>query len=377
MKKVILAIGGLLISIQLVSFVYADTITLKSGTKITGKIIGQTAEYVKIDFRGSQLTYYLKDIAKIETDANLKQEKNFQKLVLEKDYDQIIAYAEQVLSLPYADYDSAYKIKILDILANSYLLKQNYQKALELFGELKDNYLSFIGSADISQDDKYALVKEAVGVYTLIIYNNVVNGDIDVAKAALDECLEFSDRQLADKKIPEKAREAINIQLFDLKGKNIIEAWSRDKDKIKGTLLSGASFALKVASEVKRGDSLVDLWNLNEEHAVGIFRIIIQNYKIYFSDNSETPQIFSDFLDPITLENEKAAIDSQGNIESQGYEFIYHPNISANTVKVTARPIFPGFTARKYYVYENEILVEDSNKNGQVDADEEEENRIE
>ena len=43
----------------------ADTITLKSGQKIEGKIIERTDKYVKVDFQGVFLTYYQEEISSI------------------------------------------------------------------------------------------------------------------------------------------------------------------------------------------------------------------------------------------------------------------------------------------------------------------------
>lgn len=45
---------------------YAETIVLKSGKTIEGKIIEKTDEYIKIDFFGVALTYYLSDIESID-----------------------------------------------------------------------------------------------------------------------------------------------------------------------------------------------------------------------------------------------------------------------------------------------------------------------
>ncbi len=44
---------------------YADTITLKSGEQIEGKILDRTGDSVKIDFQGVELTYFLDQIDKV------------------------------------------------------------------------------------------------------------------------------------------------------------------------------------------------------------------------------------------------------------------------------------------------------------------------
>ena len=46
--------------------VYAETIILKTGKKVEGKIIERTEGYVKVDLQGVPLTYYFEDIESID-----------------------------------------------------------------------------------------------------------------------------------------------------------------------------------------------------------------------------------------------------------------------------------------------------------------------
>jgi len=55
-------IGLVLLSLSFSTFVAAETIVLKSGKKIEGEILQQTDKYIKIDYYGVPLTYYLEDI---------------------------------------------------------------------------------------------------------------------------------------------------------------------------------------------------------------------------------------------------------------------------------------------------------------------------
>lgn len=66
MKKKRLTILLLTISLCLSVSVFAETIILKSGKTIDGKIIERTDKYVKIDFYGVPLTYFLDEIDKVE-----------------------------------------------------------------------------------------------------------------------------------------------------------------------------------------------------------------------------------------------------------------------------------------------------------------------
>jgi len=48
------------------TFLFAETIILKSGKEIEGKIIEKTDKYIKLDFKGILLTYYVEDIESID-----------------------------------------------------------------------------------------------------------------------------------------------------------------------------------------------------------------------------------------------------------------------------------------------------------------------
>ena len=48
---------------------FADTIILKSGQQVSGKIIEKTDKYIRIDFQGSPITYYLDEITSINDQA--------------------------------------------------------------------------------------------------------------------------------------------------------------------------------------------------------------------------------------------------------------------------------------------------------------------
>ncbi|MBN2831082.1 MAG: hypothetical protein JXL82_02220 [Candidatus Omnitrophica bacterium] len=58
-----------LISLLFTTCVFADTVTLKSGQKVEGKIIERADKYVKVDFQGVILTYYQDEIANIQADG--------------------------------------------------------------------------------------------------------------------------------------------------------------------------------------------------------------------------------------------------------------------------------------------------------------------
>lgn len=53
------------------SALFADTIVLKSGKTVEGKIIEKTAEYVKIGFMGVELTYFMDEVQNIKEDKEI------------------------------------------------------------------------------------------------------------------------------------------------------------------------------------------------------------------------------------------------------------------------------------------------------------------
>ena len=63
-------IGVLLLSI---SFVRAETIVLKSGKTVQGKLIEITDKYMKIDFQGVPLTYFFDEIESVDGNKIEKQ----------------------------------------------------------------------------------------------------------------------------------------------------------------------------------------------------------------------------------------------------------------------------------------------------------------
>lgn len=58
-------ISFIILQCTIISFVSAETIILKSGKAINGKIVKKTKDYVKIDFMGTVLTYWSDEIEKI------------------------------------------------------------------------------------------------------------------------------------------------------------------------------------------------------------------------------------------------------------------------------------------------------------------------
>jgi tetratricopeptide (TPR) repeat protein len=70
---------------------FGETIILKSGQKVEGKIIEETEKYIKIDFDGVPLTYFLDEVESIDgKPANVSKD-----LFKPKDFDKIAVSAEK------------------------------------------------------------------------------------------------------------------------------------------------------------------------------------------------------------------------------------------------------------------------------------------
>jgi len=89
-----------LIILLISSFCFAETIVLKSGKTVEGKILEKTDRYVKIDFEGIPITYFMDQIDKIEGDnplaGNVKKKKGSLVIV----GDATLTYASYLFELP-------------------------------------------------------------------------------------------------------------------------------------------------------------------------------------------------------------------------------------------------------------------------------------
>ncbi|MCX5668949.1 MAG: hypothetical protein NTX89_02345 [Candidatus Omnitrophica bacterium] len=83
---------------------FAETILLKSGRTVEGKLIKKTDEYIKIDFQGMPLTYYLEDIESIDGE----------KVILDNKQENI-----SVPAVPYTEF------KMITMEGNGYLKDKN------------------------------------------------------------------------------------------------------------------------------------------------------------------------------------------------------------------------------------------------------------
>jgi hypothetical protein len=55
----------LIFSLFLISICNAETVYLKNGKSVSGRILEKTDKYIKIDFQGVPLTYWLDEVSSI------------------------------------------------------------------------------------------------------------------------------------------------------------------------------------------------------------------------------------------------------------------------------------------------------------------------
>ena len=120
------------------AIVNADTLYLTSGQKIEGEILNKTSEYIKIDFYGVELTYFLDMIdhvveKNIQADTSASQKALIKALEYLEYSPEIISEAVEYLSRIYN------KIQI-ESTSNIYVLKENLQNSIhvihqDIFGD--------------------------------------------------------------------------------------------------------------------------------------------------------------------------------------------------------------------------------------------------
>lgn len=139
MEKKKFLIKLLLLSLCFPNFVFADTIILKSGQKIEGKIIQITDKYVKLELEGMPLTYYLEDIQSINAEklyiiGNPKDSNSTVKYqILSKENGDGLEEGEQIVIFPnYLMYiHGLYKFKVI-LPPNWSKIYQNERKPKDL-----------------------------------------------------------------------------------------------------------------------------------------------------------------------------------------------------------------------------------------------------
>lgn len=141
MNKIYVLLFAAFSSVYFCCLVFADTVILKSGKSVQGKLIETTDEYIEIDISGTPVKYWKYEIERVETDsavelpkANLDSQKTtheeFSKkafgLLVEKNYEEAIAIAEKSI-----EEDKTY-LQGYIVLESAYFQLQKFNETIDI-----------------------------------------------------------------------------------------------------------------------------------------------------------------------------------------------------------------------------------------------------
>lgn len=203
MKKKGLAILVLTICLYFPSSAFAETIILKSGQKVEGKIIKKTDKYIQIDFPGVPLTYFLNEIESIDGQKlgsakedsgvlDIKKGEVAQETAKEA-FDKGLAYLEELkLDEAIAEFSKAIVInpnyaEVYRARSIAYFEKNDLVKFHE-----DENMLDKLGYISDPKFMDYLLKKFPTMSYCLQGTSDLVNNDYDEAIANFNKALELN-----------------------------------------------------------------------------------------------------------------------------------------------------------------------------------------
>jgi hypothetical protein len=131
MKK-LLWLAAIIVSFYFLIPSFAETIVLKSGKTVEGKILEKTKDSIKIEISGVSLTYYLDEIKSI-TDSAAVSAQN------EQSADTVEIYIKHMIKLDGSTKKEIYEMRKSYVQQYPSLLKHNYSPSDEVFGQIVDN----------------------------------------------------------------------------------------------------------------------------------------------------------------------------------------------------------------------------------------------
>ncbi|MFA6282429.1 MAG: hypothetical protein WCY05_08040 [Candidatus Omnitrophota bacterium] len=149
--------------------VFAETIVLKSGKTIEGKILEKTDKYIKVDTEGIAITYYLDDIASIDGNSAMFSSKQVapiqNKVVTEKqNQDNDVTDHQDIFKKRLSDFLALsqkpdFTDKELDITGNKLLQfsKEYPNSKFAVDAEYLYRYLGFVGAVSIGDKDRASM----------------------------------------------------------------------------------------------------------------------------------------------------------------------------------------------------------------------------
>lgn len=187
MRKMMLFVFGIFIFIINNSFVFGETIILKSGKTIEGKIIEKTGKYIKIDFYGVALTYYMDEVASIEGEKTPLPTDNVTSEA-PLDIADLNKYMEQCfLNEKYEDAISGIK-KMMQLKPNDPELYLALAIADYYTGHFEESVSAFQEASNLTPSDF------PIHLYLGIVYDSM--GDYEKARGELSTCIEQSRKKV-------------------------------------------------------------------------------------------------------------------------------------------------------------------------------------
>lgn len=372
------------------SISFAETIILKSGKSIEGKIIEKTDKYIKIVFQDVNLTYFLDEIESIDGTSLITKDSHDSNellanspLTLEDlqylasqylalgDLDRSILYAQEALSLNKND------THLYQNIATAYLFKKdfenaalNYKKFLEIakikaqeLVEDKTNDSSYqFGRADTqSQDFEKEQLLLLIGPTYATLHNiYLAMGRKDKAEELINDYEKFLKLMIIktnDSKSESLAAYNTGINK-DLTGIEQMRKFVSevDTDKVRSEIeqnIKQETFADLLQTQIKS----------NESNVVANLQVISSACQVYRMEKGSYPESLIDLCHKGVARNENYLDNKRlciypGNPKIYGYEIEYVLKDKDNFF-LTAKPIIPSKTGNRYFT---------SDQTGKIDS---------
>lgn len=224
----------LVICLQFSASAFAETIVLKSGEIVEGKLIEKTDKYIKIDFQGVPLAYFLDEIQKVDIQetADSAYQKGENYMSQQNFYEAIVEFSKAIKLDPRSD--KAYYSR-----GRAYGAKDDLEKELADYDQVINiNSLETIQSACINRGMAYEY-----------------KGDLDKALAAYSKGIEAIPDPMSPKFGYLKQILYRNRAQIYLSRKEFDKAL----DDIQGIEKLGGSVDLDVINKIKNHDSNIEL----------------------------------------------------------------------------------------------------------------------
>lgn len=292
-------------------------------------------------------------------------------------FDKAISYANEALSLEKEEL-GPYQSK-----AMAYFYKKDFEGAISSFEKLSEmlqNKIEEFLREDleklenpINETDTELRVAEIIMIfnaYPVLINLYVATTQKDKAQEVVNTYVKLM------KKIDEKIRSSRYKLFNDIKIAIDAELLEADSDKLKRIIIEADPNQLKNnIGSASLENILQRQIDANESIVLSTLAEVTVACSIFFAHNLTCPESLSHLCQikvPETgkyyLNNKRVCVTS-GTPKIDGYELDYILD-GERSFRIIAKPIIPDKTGRRYFIDNGITLVEDMNKNGEVDMGE-------